>query len=52
MEVIAHGIPFVEIPVNYHARVGESSVTGDFWKAFRLGVRMIGLVLAYWMGLY
>jgi hypothetical protein len=52
MEVVAHHIPFVEVPVNYRTRVGESSVTGDFWKAFRLGVRMIGLVVAYRFGLY
>jgi glycosyltransferase involved in cell wall biosynthesis len=52
MEVIAHRIPFIEIPVNYRSRVGKSSVTGDLGKAFRLGVRMIGLVLAYRFGLY
>ena len=51
MEVIAHGIPFIEIPVNYHRRVGESSVTGDIWKAFVLGMRMIALVLGYRFGL-
>jgi hypothetical protein len=51
MEVIAHGIPFIEIPVNYRRRVGESSVTGDLWKAFKLGLRMITLVLSYRMGL-
>lgn len=50
MEVIAHGIPFIEIPVNYRSRVGESSVTGDMWKAFRLGLRMITLVLGYRLG--
>jgi hypothetical protein len=52
MEVVAHGVPFVEIPVNYRNRVGESSVTGDLWKAFRLGVRMIFLVLEYRFGLH
>jgi len=52
MEVIAHGIPFIEIPVNYRHRVGESSVTGDLWKAFWLGLRMIALVLSYRFGLY
>ena len=51
MEVVAHRIPFVEIPINYRARVGRSSVTGDFWKAFRLGLEMIALVLAYRFGL-
>ena len=52
MEVVAHRIPFVEIPVNYRARVGESSVTGDFFKAFKLGLTMIVLVLGYRLGFY
>lgn len=52
MEVVAHRVPFVEIPVNYLTRVGDSSVTGDLWKAFSLGIRMIGLVLAYRFGLH
>lgn len=51
MEVLAHGIPFVEIPMNYRPRVGESSVTGSFWKAWRLGWRMIFLVWQYRLGL-
>jgi len=38
--------------VNYRRRVGESSVTGDLWKAFRLGLRMITLVLSYRFGLH
>jgi glycosyltransferase involved in cell wall biosynthesis len=50
MEVVAHRIPFVEIPVNYRCRVGVSSVTGDFWKAFQLGIQMIALVLRYRLG--
>jgi glycosyltransferase involved in cell wall biosynthesis len=50
MEVVAHKIPFVEIPVNYRPRVGESSVTGNFWKAFCLGLQMIALVLGYRFG--
>lgn len=51
MEVVAHGIPFVEIPVNYKSRVGESSVTGSFWKAFVLGCQMIVLVWQYRLGM-
>ena len=37
----------IQIPVNYTRRVGTSSVTGNKWVAFRLGLRMIGLVLDY-----
>jgi hypothetical protein len=50
MEVVSHGIPFLEVPINYRQRVGESSVTGDFWKAFCLGMQMIALVLSYRFG--
>jgi len=40
-------VPMVQIPVNYQARVGESSVTGNKWKALKLGLRMIGMILSY-----
>ena len=50
MEVVAHKVPFVEVPVNYCARVGESSVTGSFRKAFVLGMQMIALVWRYRLG--
>ena len=52
MEVVAHRIPFIEIAINYRSRVGKSSVTGDFSKAFFLGIQMIGLVLGYRLGFY
>jgi len=51
MELLQHQVPFVEIPLNYRARVGESSVTGSFWKAWKLGWRMIFLVWEYRMGM-
>src|ERR1700722_12071232 len=52
MEVIAHRIPFIEIAVNYRSRVGEWSVTGNFWKAFALVLQMVALVLQYRFGFY
>lgn len=36
---------FVQVPVNYHERVGVSSVTGDFGKTLKLGFGMIWLML-------
>ena len=48
--VVATGERFVQVPVNYHPRVGESAVTGDLRKAFALGVDMIGLVLRMRIG--
>jgi glycosyltransferase involved in cell wall biosynthesis len=38
-------VSLVQVPVKYLPRVGESSVTGDRMKTFRLGVAMIGLCL-------
>ena len=52
--VVLNGIPFIEIPVNYKKRIGESSVTGSKTKAFFLGLSMIGMILRYrllsWFG--
>ena len=39
----------VQIPVNYRPRVGESAVTGDLVKAFFLGLKMIGMIWAFWI---
>jgi glycosyltransferase involved in cell wall biosynthesis len=41
------GQSMAQVPVNYTARVGASSVTGDPLKAVALGVRMIALILEY-----
>lgn len=45
--LVRTGMRCVEIPVNYCQRRGESKITGDFWKAFRLGMRMIRMIIAY-----
>jgi glycosyltransferase involved in cell wall biosynthesis len=37
----------IEIPVHYGPRTGTSKITGSFWKAFRLGLRMITMIVAY-----
>lgn len=37
----------IQVPVNYTSRVGHSSVTGNKWVAFKLGLQMIGLILRY-----
>lgn len=45
--VITSGARWVEVPVNYLPRVGESAVTGDLGKALRLGVHMILFILRF-----
>jgi glycosyltransferase involved in cell wall biosynthesis len=42
---ITSGARYVEIPVNYLPRVGDSSVTGKRLTAIRVGMRMIALIL-------
>jgi glycosyltransferase involved in cell wall biosynthesis len=37
----------IQVPVNYTRRTGVSSVTGNRWVAFGLGLRMIALILEY-----
>lgn len=45
LAAVVHRIKLVQVPVNYHPRVGLSSVTGDFRKTVRLGLEMISLVV-------
>lgn len=45
--IITSGARVVEVPVNYLPRVGESSVTGDFGKAVKLGLQMIVFVVKF-----
>lgn len=44
---LRHGYRVAQIPLNYTARVGVSSVTGDPGKAFRLGLQMIWLITSH-----
>jgi len=45
--IIKQNVGFIEVPLNYRKRVGESTVTGSSWKAFVLGVQMFGLIVNY-----
>ena len=38
-------VRMVQVPVNYHPRVGVSSVTGEFGKTVSLGLEMIRLTI-------
>jgi glycosyltransferase involved in cell wall biosynthesis len=37
----------VEIPVHYQPRTGTSKITGSAWRAFKLGLRMIAMIVRY-----
>lgn len=45
--IIDARIKFVEIPIHYRKRVGESAVTGSFFKAFKLGLMMIYTIFSF-----
>ena len=45
LHVLSRGVLFIQVPVKYQPRIGDSSVTGDRMKAFTLGVSMIVLAL-------
>ncbi|MBI1976781.1 MAG: glycosyltransferase family 2 protein [Candidatus Omnitrophica bacterium] len=46
---VRHQYKCVEIPVNYKKRIGDSKITSSTWKAFKLGIKMIALILRYRM---
>ncbi len=37
----------IEIPVIYQERIGESGYTGNAWKAFKLGIKMLPVIIKY-----
>ena len=39
--IVKKRIPFIEIPISYYPRIGESAVTGNFRKTLVLGFTMI-----------
>jgi len=45
--IINSKINFIEVPLHYNVRIGKSSVTGDFFKAFKLGTQMILQILLF-----
>lgn len=42
---LENGLKCVEVPINYYQRIGTSKITGKRWKAFKLGLKMIWLIL-------
>ena len=41
-------VRFIEIPVTYRGRVGESKITGTLWGAWKTGLAMIWLMVRMW----
>ncbi len=45
IRVLRGGLRSVEIPVQYGPRIGTSKITGSWWRAVRLGARMVLFIL-------
>ncbi len=45
--LVRHEKKIIEIPVIYKERVGVSGYTGSVWKAAKLGVKMLPLIITY-----
>ncbi|MFA5318153.1 MAG: glycosyltransferase family 2 protein [Patescibacteria group bacterium] len=51
LQVVRNEIAFIEVPMNYKERVGESSVTGSRIKAVKVGLKMVVLIFKHRLGL-
>ncbi len=45
--LLCRGKKIIEIPVIYKERVGKSGYTGSVWRAFKLGLKMIPVIVKY-----
>jgi glycosyltransferase involved in cell wall biosynthesis len=45
IDSLKKNVKVVEIPVNYMERVGQSKITSDRWKSFKLGLKMLKLIV-------
>ena len=45
-----NGVRFIEIPLAYRGRIGESKITGNFPGAWNTGMAMIWLIVRMWPG--
>jgi glycosyltransferase involved in cell wall biosynthesis len=44
---LKNNVKTIEIPVNYKPRKGQSKITGEKPKAFKVGLRMVKLIISY-----
>ncbi len=49
LQVVAHTIPFVEIPVSFRKRIGESAITGSILNITKWGLKLLIFILFFWI---
>jgi len=47
--VVAKRIKFIEIPVTFQERVGESTLTGKWYQLIKWGLRILSFILLFWI---
>jgi len=45
--ILLSGLVPIEIPIIYKERVGQSSYTGNIWRAAKLGIKMLPTIIKY-----
>jgi len=45
-----NGVRFIEVPVGYRGRVGESKITGTLVGVWKTGLAMVWLIISQWPG--
>ena len=48
LQVARRRIPFVEIPVTFQKRVGESAITGNLGKVVKWGIKLFLFIWIFW----
>ena len=51
LHMIRSDLTFIEAPVNFQKRVGESQGAANFWKATRVAIGMFGVIIKHRLGL-
>jgi glycosyltransferase involved in cell wall biosynthesis len=49
VKALQHGVRVLEVPVNYHRRIGESKISGNWKASLRAGWKIITTILALWL---
>ena len=47
--VVARRIPFIEIPITFGERVGESTLTGRWYQLPKWGLHILWFILTFWV---
>jgi len=45
---VTQRIPFIEVPITFRERVGESTLTDNFWKLAKWGIHILAYILWFW----